>query len=55
MQQLSLEVEFDNGSNCTNYQNMINERITIAREYNQQLNLNNVNTVIYCNIKFSTY
>jgi hypothetical protein len=45
VQQAQLEVEFDNGSNINNYYNMINERITIAKEYNEQINISNINSV----------
>lgn len=37
-----IQIEIDNGSNPANYKNAINERQTIANEYNKQLNMNNV-------------
>jgi len=45
VQQLQLEVEFDNGNNSNNYFNMINERITISKEYNEQISISNIKSV----------
>ncbi len=42
LQQLELEVEFDNGSNSNNYYNMIDERLRISKEYNEKVNINNI-------------
>lgn len=44
-QQLNLEVELDNGSNSQNYYNTINERKTIMKEYNEQLNINSLTSI----------
>jgi hypothetical protein len=44
-QQLNLDVELDNGSNSQNYYNIINERKTIIKEYNEQLNINAINSI----------
>ncbi len=42
---LHLEIELDNGSNSANYYKTMNERKTIVKEYNEQLNINSLTDI----------
>jgi hypothetical protein len=44
-QQIQVDIEFDNCYSNVNYEKVKNERISIVKEYNEQLNINNITNV----------